>query len=413
LIRRKKKAILIIGAGPNQLPAIELARSKDLLVAVTDMDPQAEGFSLADEAGQVSTRDVAGTLAYARELNSKMPLAGVMTMASESSVTVASVAEALGLPGVSVKAAWNATNKVKRQILFHENRVAAPAFAAASSMEEALQKAEVIGYPLVIKPVDSAGSRGVRKIESPVALSDAIDEVRRVSKSLEFLLEEYVTGSEHSIEGVVIKGEIFWSGFSDRNYDKKEAYLPYFLEDGDTLPTLLSNETQQKVRDVAAQAVRALGIDWGPVKGDIIISERGPLVLEMAARLSGDYFCYETVPLHNGCNLLEVVMDLALGEKIASERLEAKFRRGVALRYVWPKPGTVRAVSGIEEVKSMPGVHFFRFEPRWRDLGIGTDIIAPRSMGERIASVMTFAETRDEALRIAEKAVSMVKIETV
>jgi biotin carboxylase len=132
----------------------------------------------------------------------------------------------------------------------------------------------------------------------------------------------------------------------------------------------------------------------------------------MAARLSGDYFCDETVPLHNGVNVVEAVMSLSLGEKVKPESLRPKFNRGVALRYVWPKPGKVTAIYGIERVRSMPGVHFFRWEPRWRDIAVGTVITPARSMGERVGSVMACGRDRDEAVRLAEDAVCAVQIMT-
>jgi biotin carboxylase len=148
------------------------------------------------------------------------------------------------------------------------------------------------------------------------------------------------------------------------------------------------------------------------VKGDILIDRSGVHILEMAARLSGDYFCNETVPLHNGVNVVEAVLSLSLGEEIDLRLLQPKFNRGVALRYVWPKPGKITAINGIERVRSMPGIHFFRWEPRWSDIGVGAVITPARSMGERVGSVMAFGETRDAAVRLAEKAVGAIEIVT-
>ena len=106
-------------------------------------------------------------------------------------------------------------------------------------------------------------------------------------------------------------------------------------------------------------------------------------------------------------------MDQALGLPVDRERLQPSINRGVALRYVWPKPGIVRRIEGIEAARALPGVHFVQFEPRWIDLAVGTLIEPMRSMGERVVSVMAYANTRDEAIAIAEQAVSMISIETV
>ncbi|ACV67916.1 ATP-grasp domain-containing protein [Desulfohalobium retbaense] len=407
------KVILIIGAGPNQLPAINLAKQRGYYVVSTDMDPEAEGFLLSDQTGLVSTRDIEGTIAFAKRIHKQKPIDGVMTMASESAMTIAGVAEALELPGITPTVAENATNKVKRQLLFKENGVSSPQFSFACGFDEACREAQKIGWPVVVKPADSAGSRGVQKVDSPEDMKSALDEISSVSTLPQCLIEEYLSGTEHSIEGIVLEGRVIWAGLSDRNYAHKHAYPPYFLEDGDTMPSNLGPETIKEVKAEATKAVHALGIDWGPVKGDIIIDpQKGIRVLEMAARLSGDYFCYETIPLHNGINLLEATMDLSVGFPVSPEALKPKHNQGVALRYVWPKPGRVVSIEGFEEARSIPGVDFVQLEPRWRNLSMGTVIPAPTFMGERIASVMAFADTRDEAVAIAEKAVSTVKIRT-
>ena len=405
--------ILIIGAGPNQIPAIQMAKTRGYQVVATDMDPEAKGFPFADESGIVSTRDIEETISFAKHIHMRKSIDGVMTMASESAVTVARVAEALGLPGLSPEAAENATNKVKRQVLFKEKGVPSPDFRFARTLDEACEKANELGWPVVVKPADSAGSRGVQKVETPWEMKKAIAEVRSISKLSEFLLEEFLSGTEHSIEGIVIEGRVFWAGLSDRNYDKKHIYPPYFLEDGDTMPTALDVEAVKRLEQTATSAVHALGIDWGPVKGDVIIDkQKGIKALEMAARLSGDYFCYETIPMHNGINLLESVMNLSLGLKIHTASLNPKFNRGVALRYVWPEPGRVVSIEGIEKAREIPGVHFVRFEPQWKDIDIGSIISPAKSMGERVASVMAVGVTREEAVITAEKAVSRVNIET-
>lgn len=406
------KHLMIIGAGPNQIPAIRMARSRGYRVTVTDFDPNAVGFAEADHHGVVSTRDADATVAFARALHDKEPLDGVMTLASESAVSVASVAEELGLPGTSRESAWLATHKVDRQRTFAAANIPAPGFQAASSLEEGVAAADRLGWPVVVKPADSAGSRGVRLVRDWQGMAAAVDEIRDVSGQVEFLVEEYLEGTEHSIEGVVLNGEVFWAAISDRNYDDKHRYPPYFLEDGDTLPSLVGEAVAEEIRSVSTQAVRALGIHWGPVKGDIIVSRDGPRVLEMAARLSGDYFCYETIPLHNGIDLLAVVMDMAVGHAVDPARLKPSRHQGVALRYVWPEPGVVTAIHGLEEAKCQAGIHFVRLEPHWADLAPGDRIAPASSMGERVMSVMAWGADREEAVVRACRAVNTIRIET-
>lgn len=403
----RRQHLLVIGGGPNQLPAISLARDLGFRVSVIDRDPHAVGRTVADDFAEISTRDVEAATDYAVALHRNHRIDGVMTMASESAVTVASIARALGLPGTTVEAAWRATHKGLRQDAFQAHGVSAPRFVRAATLEAVREACRYVGFPCVIKPVDSAGSRGVRKISGIRDIADAVAEVEAVSSTSEILIEEFLTGTEHSIEGIVIDGAVHWTGFSDRNYSRKESAPPYFLEDGDTLPSLLSSEEQAAARGVASEAVRALGIDWGPVKGDILIDEQGPKILEMAARLSGDYFCDVTVPLHNGIELIPAVMDLSLGLHVSRDRLEPGFARGVALRGVWSPGGKVQAIYGLDSARQQPGIRLVRVEPGWGEQ------MAPRetSMRDRLVAIVAVAATRAEAIERAEHAVSTIEIE--
>lgn len=401
-----RQHLLVIGAGPYQLPAIRLAKARGFRVSATDMDPHAVGAHESDSFGTVSTRDVEATRDFALDLHRRHPVDGVMTMASESAVTVAAVAQALGLPGLDPGVALNATHKGRRQEVLHRSGVPSPRFSRATGVAEAEDRIRAIGLPVVVKPVDSAGSRAVRKITALDQLPDAIAEIRSVSAGEELVVEEFLTGSEHSIEGIVVADGVHWTGFSDRNYARKEAFAPYFLEDGDTLPTALSPAAEAEVHEVATAAVTALGITWGPVKGDILVDESGPRILEMAARLSGDYFCDETVPLHNGVELVPVVMDLSLGLPIAPDALVPRFSRAVALRGVWPPAERVTGIEGIDEAARLPGIHFVRLEPRWQDRQLPTTV----SRRDRIAAVLASGPTRGEAVARAERAVGVVQV---
>jgi len=408
-----KKNILIIGAGINQLPLIKLAKNKGLGVIVTDFNPKAVGFKYADYSHTISTRDIPAVVNLAKRLNDEIGIHGVTTMAAEVSQTIAAVAEELGLPAVGKETALVTTNKLKRYEKLKECGVSIPEFRHATNKEEVISAIKELNLPVVIKPVDSAGARGVQKISSMDQVDSAMMEIDKYSKENSYLIEEFLNGgTEHSSESIVLDGKIYTTGFSDRNYDKKEIHPPYFLEDGDTLPTSLSNEMYDKTMKEVEKAIKALGISFGPAKGDIFINEDGPKILEMASRLSGDYFCWETVPLHNGTDILSVLLDAVVGEKPDLDLLKPKFNHGVALRYLFPKRfGKVRSISGLEKVKQMEGVHFFNWEPAYENMDVGTEVKIPTSHGERVGCVMTHAETKEEAVSIAEKAIKSINLE--
>ncbi len=386
--------LLVVGAGLNQLGTIERAKRAGLRVTATDRDPEAAGFAVADDAVLASTRDPEETLAAIRPIHERTPIDGVMTIASESAVTVAAVAQALGLPGVGVEAARRATDKLARLAAFAAAGVPSARSATARSADDVRAAGDELGWPVVVKPVDSAGSRGVRRIDRPDQVDAAVAEITGLSSDARIVVEELLTGTEHSIEGIVIDGTPHWTAFSDRNYADKERYAPHFFEDGDTLPTRLPSVAVDGLLAASDAAVRALGIEHGPVKGDLLLGSAGPVVIEMAARLSGDGFCEHTAPLHNGIDLVGVVMDQALGHRIDPRRLRPSRRRPVAYRGVWVDAAGSSSVD-LERLGTAVGV--VRAAP--------DDTTTTGGAVRRVATVHATGHDRDEAVANARRAV--------
>jgi biotin carboxylase len=221
------------------------------------------------------------------------------------------------------------------------------------------------------------------------------------------MVEQYLPGPQISTESIVIDGKCVTLGFSDRNYEYLERYSPFFIENGGDLPSQLPPETQEKVKDVVARAAAALGITNGTVKGDIVVHKDEPYVIELAARLSGGFFCTREIPLNTGIDFIGAAIKIALHEPIAADELEAKTSTPVVQRYAFPKPGRVTAISGVENARNVPGV---------TDLVITAkpgDVIPPA--GDKrpsAAMVLTTGATREAALTAANDALALLRVET-
>ena len=411
------KAIIILGAGPQQIPAITRAHDLGYAVISPDMDAAAPGLPLSDyPLPGVSTHDSGPIIEAALRLRQAgRSVDGVLAMAVEAAGSAARVCEALGLPTVGSVAADLATDKLARLKAWRQAGVSCPRFGQADDAEEAVAVAKDIGLPVVLKPLKRAGARGVVRCDTLEQVHDVFDIAGRESETT-VLIEEFIEGTEHSSESLVVDGEIHTLGFSDRNYDTKYKYPPHLLENGDTCPTALPRATYENVLTEVEKAIRALGIGFGPAKGDILVSREGRVyMLEMAARLSGDYFCSFTAPLNNGSDIVSAAIQQAVGDPVTPEFVRWHYDRGVALRYFWPEPlpGRIKAVSGWDEAHALPGVHFITWEPYWakQDIGVGTLVHPPTSHGERVGCVMATADTRDAAVELAERVVGMVRIE--
>jgi biotin carboxylase len=322
-------------------------------------------------------------------------------------MTVAAVNKRLGLSGITEESARLACDKLAMKERFLAAGVPIPWFAPVST-PQALQRIAIErGRNLVIKPVDSRGSRGVQRVEQVEDLAKAFTFAQQHSPTDRVMVEQYLSGPQVSTESIVVDGVCHTPGFSDRNYEYLERYAPFFIENGGDLPSHLPDDIQAKVKNVVSQAAAALGITNGTVKGDIVVHKGEPYVIELAARLSGGFFCTREIPLNTGVDFVGLAIRVALGEKPSLEELTPKQQTPVIQRYAFPNPGKVTKVSGAEEARKIPGV---------------TEVIVTAKEGDVIppagdkrpsaAMVLATGSTREAALEAANDALSHIRIET-
>ena len=403
------RTLLIVSGGIEAVPGIRLAKEMGLHVVVSDMNPNAPGIAVADDSIIASTYDVEGTVAAAKKYhNTVRQIDGVMCIAADVPLTVASVAAALGLPGIPIEVARLSMDKLAMKHKFAADSVPIPWFSPVESVNHLRQIVADRGYPLVLKPVDSRGARGVLRLTPDVDLEWAFRLSHSYSPTGRVMVERFLTGPQISTESILLNDVAYTPGFSDRNYEFLERYAPHIIENGGELPSHLPQETQLAVRDLVQQAAPSMGVRHGVVKGDIVVHESKPYVIELAARLSGGYFCTHEIPLNTGVDFVGQAIRLALGEKLDPSELMPRFQRGVAQRYLFPKPGRVVRISGVEEVARRPGIAFCDVR-----VAVGDIIKVITSHPARGGVVIATADTRQEAIEKAIAAVNDIKIETI
>ncbi len=402
-----RKTLLVIGAGLEAVPGIELARQMGLRVVASDMNPQAPGFAVADDCLIASTYDVEATVEAACRYHRQHPLAGVLCIATDVPHTVAAVAHALNLPGIPLDSARLAVDKLAMKECFYQASLPVPWFCQISSEAELREVIAARGLPLVIKPVDSRGARGVLRLTETVDSAWAFGYARSFSPSGRVMVEEYLNGPQVSTESLVVDGVAHTPGFSDRNYEFLERYAPHIIENGGELPSFLDASIQQAVMDLVGHAARAMGIANGVVKGDIVVHQGKPAIIELADRLSGGYFCTHEIPLNTGVDLVGAAIRLAIGEKPTADQLTPRFQKGVAQRYLFPAPGIVRAVEGEKEAREMEGIALceVRVKP-------GDRVSPVDSHPARAGVVIAVGRDREEAKFRVERAIRTISIRT-
>jgi biotin carboxylase len=328
-------------------------------------------------------------------------------VAADVPVTVAAVADALGLPGISLETAGLAADKLAMKTRLAAAGVPVPGYAPVASAAALSALAERAPGPFIVKPVDSRGARGVVRLLPGVEPGWAFAVAAAESPSGRVMVERFIEGPQVSTESVVTGGRTVTVGFSDRNYELLDRFAPYVIENGGELPSRLSPATRAAIEELVARAAAALGVREGTVKGDIVVGPEGPMVIELAARLSGGFFCTHEIPLATGVNLVGAAIRLALGDPVAPADLAPRWSKGVAQRYLFPPPGTVVAVRGVERVAAREGVALVEVRVRPGDR-VGPITSHPRRAGVVIA----VGDTREEAVRRAVEAAAGIEIVT-
>ena len=391
---------MIIGGGVFQVPVIKIAKSMGLKVVVTDYNPESEGMLLADYPIEVSTRNINLTVNTAKQFHISCPLDGVMTVGTDASQTVAAVADALNLPGIPFEVAERATDKIKMRQVLQEKGVPVPQFRPVWTLDEGREALNSMELPLVIKPCDNMGARGVRKIERPDDLILAFREAKEASISGKLVIEEFMEGPELSLDALVYKEDIHITGVADRIIERS----PYFVEVGHTLPSNLPEQQIEQTIEVFKQAIRTLGIDTGAAKGDIKFTSDGPKIVEIAARLSGGWMSAYTYPLSSGVNLYKAAIQVALGE--SPDGLKPKTTLIAAERSLIPPPGKILSIRGVEDARKIKGVREIILMKE-----AGDWVEEPKSNMGKVGYVITVAKTREEAIRINDLARETIQIE--
>ncbi len=401
------KTLLIISGGAEAVPGILRAKAMGYRVVVSDQNPQAPGFAHADDHLIASTYNVAETLAAATHYHhTTRAIDGVICMATDVPLTVASVAQALGLPGLSLETAQRAADKLLMKQCFVEQGIATPWFARVESAQHLAELVAEQGSDLVIKPVDSRGARGVLQLRDVADLDWAFQQAQSCSPSARVMVEQFQHGPQISTESILLNGQATTPGFIDRNYEHLHTFAPHMIENGGQQPSILNAKQRRQVSELAEQAACAIGINSGIAKGDMVLTADGPKVIEIAARLSGGWMSSDQVPTATGVDIVGAAIKLALGEPFTLPDYQPSRCRGVAIRYFFPPQGRLRSIHHIETVEAQPWLYRLGFF-----VSPGDQIGEITNHTQRAGYVITQGDNYAEAVARAQQAIETIRFE--
>jgi biotin carboxylase len=248
-------------------------------------------------------------------------------------------------------------DKLAFRRLLREREFPCPEFHHLPSGEDPQKLFPELKFPVVVKARRLSGSRGVIRADDSEGLVRAVHWVRAIqtradrdAQELGLIIEDFIPGHEHALEGTLESGELTTLALFDKP-DPLDG--PYFEETIYVTPSRLPEVGQVAVADCAARAARALGLIDGPVHAELRINDTGPWLIELAARSIGG-LCARTLRFGTGMTLEEIILRHALGWPIAS--LERERPAAGVMMIPIPRGGILHGVDGLDQARAVPGI---------------------------------------------------------
>lgn len=395
--RGPMKTVMILGGNFSEVPVVETAIDLGYKTIVVDINENAKCFDVPGViAEQESIVNKEAVLALAK----KYDIDGILASVDSGVRTVAYVAQELGLPGITEEAALMGTDKILMRQRLKEAGLPIPEFYVVNNKEEYLEAVGHFTDTCIVKANDNCGSRGIyllKDLSNKEEIDYAYDYCVQYSGTNQLLVEEVMEGPEICAETLNSDGVCYPAQITDQLH--KEP--PYYTDAGYSQPSLLSDDLLQEIRQIAIDANMAIENYQGSSCTEMIITDDGPKVVELGARLASDFMATKMVPLSNGIDVPTNILKIALGEPVEITPL---WQKGSCVRFFMKeRVGLIKEVTGVEEALKVSGVIDLQILK-----GPGEMAVPLRKSPDRMAMVITQGDTAEEAISAAEEALSLV-----
>ena len=344
------KQLAIIGASYLQAPLIQKAKELGCETHVFAWAADDVGEQIADHFYPISIVEKEQILQKCREIG----IDGICTIASDlAAVTVNYVAEQMGLPGNGMRCCEKSTNKHKMRQAFEAGGDPSPRSVLIGPGTD-LSVLEGMRYPLIVKPTDRSGSRGITEVQRPAGLQAAIVRAREQSFEKMALVEEFATGQEYSVECISYQGTHHLLQITL----KYTTGAPMYIETGHMEPAPLTEAMRRKVQAVVFHALDTLEIRNGASHSERKIDSHGNIrLIEIGGRMGGDCIGSHLVPYTTGWDFVGMVVQIALGQ--APDMTRAEHHPACGVRFVFgPRDLELR-----EALRAAPGITMLEESP--------------------------------------------------
>lgn len=392
---------MVLAAGLLQIPVIKKAHEMGVYVIAVDDDPNAPGMALADKAivpGGLMNEEKLVAIAKEEQID------GVIHPCSEVAMMVMGrINDEMHLHGISRETAVRATNKHLMREAFEAYGAPSPKSYCTTDVKKGWRLFQSIGGKAILKPSRNSGSRGIAEIDQSLSYDEfapLFERSKTESRDASVMVEQFIEGPEFSVEIIVSHGKVNVLQVTD----KKTTEAPYFVELGHSQPSQFPVEIVEKIKDAAVKGVKALQLNDCAAHAEVKVQDRKPYIMEIGARLGGDFISTELTHLSTGIDMVAAAIDAALGNEPKLEPVALP--KGVAIRYFTPIPGVVQSIEGIDAL-SRPEVYDAEIYVK-----PGDTVHEVKSSLDRSGHVIVKGATVQKAIDIAESIIKDVKIQT-
>lgn len=382
-----KKKVMLLGGNFFQMTATKAAKELGCHVISVDYLPDNPGHKYADEYYNVSTTDKEAVL----ELAKKLKIDGIVSYASDvSAPTAAYVAEKMGLPTNPYESVLTLTRKDLIRPFMEANGFCFPKGKSFVEYEEAYDFFVTLEKPVMVKPVDASGSKGVSKIYEEIEFKAAYAEAKKYSRSGFIIVEEFIQRDGYQVagDGFLVNGKLVFAGLMNEHFD---TLVNPLVPIGESYPSVLSEDLKEKARSEIERLMQLLNMKMGALNIDFIVDKKGNVyILEIGPRNGGNLIT-DAIRLATDVDLAKYTILSALGEDCS--QLKEKEQKQYISSYIIhaDRTGVFEAIEMLPELEKdvllnnlfvEAGEEVYRFENG--GFGIGAMLIRHESLEQML-----------------------------
>lgn len=385
-----KKSILVFGGSDYQLSLVKECKKMGLFTVVIDPNPNAEAQTYADAFEAVGGQDFDGTC----KVCEKYSIDAVITAATDKPlVMMAQIAKKYNLNFFSEEVATLSTDKFLMKKRFQE-------FDFPCAKGKIIEDVpEDMNFPIVIKPTDNSGSRGVIFCKDKEECKTVIEEAKQYTRKPYLVAEEVVEGTEYSIESLHFNGESKILQITE----KVVTPLPYFIELAHIQPAIIEPETRKELEELLGKVVKAFGFDNCGAHNEVKIKDGKITLIEVSPRIGGDFISSVLVKASTGINMEKALIQIVLGEE---PDFSTTNPAASGIFFFDFKEGKLNSISDFGDIFNRPEVLSYKF-----DLKEGDTIPKIRTGVDRYGYFILKTESREKLLELRDELLSKINIE--